>query len=57
MDKDLDNPEKMPEAEVSLRLAVFLLKNKFVSSDVFVTLDGAQIKTGNTIHFHIFTWV
>ena len=57
VDKDLENPEKMPEAEVSLRLAVFLLRSKLVSSDVSVALDGAQIKTGNTIHFHIYEFL
>lgn len=53
VDNGLENPEKMPEAEVSLRLALYLIRNKLVSSDVLVALDGAQIKTGNTIHFHI----
>ncbi len=53
----MENQEKMPEAEVSLRLALFLLRNKLVSTDVSVALDGAQIKTGNTIHFHIYEFL
>lgn len=48
------NQDKMTEAEVSLILAVYLLKNKLVSSDVSVALDGAQIKTGATVHFPIY---
>lgn len=39
MDTDLENPEKMPEAEVSLRLALFLIRNKLVSSDVSVAQE------------------
>ncbi|NLI90868.1 MAG: hypothetical protein GX434_01305 [Peptococcaceae bacterium] len=43
----------MSEAEVSLRLALYLIKNHLVKSNVSVALDGAQIKTGNEIHFPI----
>lgn len=53
MDEDLENQYRMPEAEVSLRLALYLLKNKVVSTDVSIALDGAQIKTGKNIHFPI----
>ena len=45
--------EKMSEAEVSLRLAFYLLRQDLVSSDVSVAIDGAQIKTLNEYHFHI----
>ena len=45
--------EKMPEAEVSLRLAFFLIDKKITASDVEIAIDGAQIKTGNKIHFKI----
>lgn len=43
----------MPEAEVSLRLAIFLIENELASSNVSVAIDGAQIRTGNIIHFDI----
>jgi len=46
-------PEKMPEAEVSLRLAFHLIEQELAASDVQVAIDGAQVKTGNTIHFDI----
>ena len=49
----MSNDTKMSEAEVSLNLALFLIRNKLVVSDVFVALDGAQIKTENTTYFHI----
>lgn len=45
--------EKMPEAEVSLRLAFFLIKNGFTSNDVEVAIDGAQVKTSDKVHFPI----
>jgi hypothetical protein len=41
---------KMPEAEVSLRLAIHLIENNLTISDVDVAIDGAQVKTTNTIH-------
>lgn len=44
---------KMPEAEVSLRLAFHLIESGLAASDVQVAIDGAQIKTTNTIHFGI----
>ncbi|MCE2753977.1 MAG: hypothetical protein LW720_19125 [Pirellula sp.] len=44
---------KMPEAEVSLRLAIHLIENNLTISDVDVAIDGAQVKTTNTIHFAI----
>jgi len=45
--------EKMPEAEVSLRLAFHLINKELVNSDVSVSIDGSQIKTNEKIHFHI----
>jgi len=44
---------KMSEAEVSLRLAFYLLNNDLVNSDVDVAIDGAQIKTLDKLHFPI----
>src|SRR5690554_6201279 len=43
----------MTEAEVSLRLAIFLIENELASSNVSVAIDGAQIRTGNILHFDI----
>lgn len=43
----------MPEAEVSLRLALFLLRNRFVSGDVRVAIDGAQVRIGARVIFDI----
>lgn len=45
--------DNMPEAEVTLRLAMALIENKSVTSDVVVAIDGAQVKTGNRVHFPI----
>lgn len=45
--------DKMPEAEVTLRLAIFLIENRHTLGDVQTAIDGAQVKTGNTIHFPI----
>ena len=45
--------EKMSEAEVSLRLAFYFLRHDLVKSDVHVAIDGAQVKTANTVHFPI----
>lgn len=44
----------MQEAEVSLRVALYYIANHLTETDVKVSLDGAHIKTGNTIHFDIY---
>ena len=44
----------MQEAEVvSLRIAIYHIVNRLTSQDVIVSLDGAHIKTKDTIHFDI----
>jgi hypothetical protein len=43
----------MPEAEVSLRLAFYLMAKRLTSSPVRVAIDGAQIQTGQKVHFAI----
>lgn len=43
----------MQEAEVSLRLALYFVKEGYTDEDVRVSLDGAHIKTGKTVHFPI----
>jgi hypothetical protein len=45
--------QKMPEAEVSLRLAFSLFERGLVASTVEVAIDGAQVRTGRTVHFPI----
>jgi hypothetical protein len=44
--------DKMPEAEVSLRLAFYLISNK-LSTEVSVSIDGAMVRTKTNIHFQI----
>ena len=44
---------KLPEAEVSLRLAFYLIEKGLAASDVDVAIDGAQVRTSRTIHFAI----
>ncbi len=44
---------KMPEAEVSLRLAFWLLEQNHAEGIVEVAIDGAQVRTGDNIHFDL----
>ena len=43
----------MPEAEVSLRFACSLIESEVVVGEVDVALDGAQVRTGETVHFPV----
>jgi hypothetical protein len=43
----------MPEAEVSLRLAFWLLERNHAEGRVDVAIDGAQVRVGDTIHFNL----
>lgn len=43
----------MTEPEVSLRLALYHIKNHLTEQDVRVSIDGAHIKTGDVVHFDI----
>ncbi len=45
--------DKMPEAEVTLRLAIAIIEGGHTVNDIFVAIDGAQIKTGTQVHFPI----
>ena len=47
------NDSKMPEAEVSIRLALALIEQGHAVSSVSVAIDGAQVKTGETVHFQL----
>ena len=43
----------MQESEVSLSAALYYITSGLAKEDVRVSLDGAHIKTGDTIHFDI----
>ena len=43
----------MSEAEVSLRLAFWLADQGFATERINVAIDGAQVRTGDTIHFDL----
>ncbi len=45
--------DKMPEAEVTLRLAMAIIEHGHTDSSVVAAIDGAQVKTGVTVHFPI----
>lgn len=45
--------DKMPEAEVSLRLAAWLISEGHVEGEVQIAIDGAQVKTLDVVHFPI----
>jgi hypothetical protein len=44
---------KMTEAEVSLRVAFHLLRTELAGGDIHVAIDGAQVQTGDQVHFPI----
>jgi hypothetical protein len=46
----------MQEAEVSLRVAMYYISNGLTDKNVPVSIDGAHIKTGNTVHFDIWSF-
>ncbi len=43
----------MPEAEVSLRLAFWLLEHGEAEPPIEVAIDGAQVRIGDTVHFDL----
>ncbi len=45
--------DKMPEAEVTLRLAIAIIEEGHAIAPVIAAIDGAQVKTGDDVHFHI----
>ena len=47
----------MTEAEVILRLAMFYIKNDLTKDTITISIDGAHVKTGNTVHFDIFSFL
>lgn len=47
----------MPEAEVSLRVALCFIRSGRTKGTVKVSIDGAHIRTGTTQHFDIFSFL
>lgn len=45
--------DRMPEAEVTLRLAMYLIYASFAKDDVVCAIDGAQVKVGASSIFPI----
>jgi hypothetical protein len=43
----------MKEPEVSIKIALYYIRNGLTKEDVKVSIDGAHIKTGGNIHFDI----
>ena len=43
----------MPEAEVSLRLAIHLLSSGRAKGTILVAIDGAQVRLGEKVHFSV----
>ena len=44
----------MTEPEVCLRIAMYFIKQGLTQESVYISLDGAQMKTKDVIHFDIF---
>ncbi|MEZ9835545.1 hypothetical protein AB4341_18710 [Vibrio breoganii] len=40
--------DRMPKAEVTLRLAMYLIKDSFANHDVICGIDGALLKVGGS---------
>lgn len=49
----MNNISRIPDAEVSLRLAFWLLERGHADGSVDVALDGAQVRVGDTVHFNL----
>ena len=47
----------MKEAEVSIRVALFYICNHITNETVKISIDGAHVKTKNTVHFDINTFL
>lgn len=47
----------MKEAEVSIRIALYYICNKITKENVRISIDGAHIKTKDTVHFDIFNFL
>ncbi len=47
----------MKEAEVSIRVALYYIRNNITKENVKVSIDGAHIKTKDTVHFDIWNFM
>lgn len=47
----------MKEAEVSIRVALYYICNNITKENVQISIDGAQIKTKDTLHFDILNFL
>ncbi len=47
----------MKEAEVSIRIALYYICNNITKENVRISIDGAHIKTNDTVHFDIFSFL
>ena len=47
----------MKEAEVSIRVALYYICNNNTKENVQISIDGAHIKTKDTVNFDIFTFL
>ena len=47
----------MKEAEVSIRIALYYICNNITRENVRISIDGAHIKTKDTIHFDIWNFM
>lgn len=43
----------MTEPEVSIYIALYYIKNRITEKDIVVSIDGAHVKTGNTVYFDL----
>lgn len=43
----------MTEPEVSLYIALYFIKNQLTDKNIQVSIDGAHVKTKNSVHFEI----
>ena len=56
MNEKREPPERMSEAEVSLRLVFWLIRQGLISADdpgITVAIDGAQVKAGRVVVFDV----
>ena len=46
----------MTEAEVSLKIALYFIRKGITSENIRVSIDGAHIRTNDTVHFDIWSF-
>ena len=53
----MEQKNLMKEAEVSLRIALYYICNNITKENVQVSIDGAHIKTNDTVYFDIWSFL